>query len=67
MNGNEFIPLVPEAVKEVVSNASLWLVKNAKKIKPYNVVFSGSVKLDEVRDRAWFNFKIKGNTLHLIQ
>ena len=48
MNGDEFISSVPRAVKEVVRNASLWLAKNVKKNKPYNVVFSGSVKLEEV-------------------
>lgn len=48
MDGEEFIPSVPEAVKEVVRNASLWLARNVKTSKPYNVVFSGSVKLGEV-------------------
>lgn len=48
MDGEVFISSVPEAVKEVVRNASLWLARNIKKMKPYNVVFSGSVKLVEV-------------------
>lgn len=47
MDGEVFISSVPEAVKEVVRNASLWLARNIKKMKPYNVVFSGSVKLVE--------------------
>lgn len=48
MSGDEFISSVPKVVKEVVRNASLWLAKNVKKNKPYNVVFSGSVKSEEV-------------------
>ena len=48
MNRNEFIPSVPTVVKEVVGNASLWLANNVKKSKPFNVMFSGSVKVDEV-------------------
>lgn len=48
MDGDKFISSVTKAVKELVSNASLWLAKNVKKNKPYNVVFSGSVKLVEV-------------------
>ncbi len=47
-SGDAFVPKVPGGVKEVVGNASLWLVKNAKKGKAYNVVFSGSVKSSEV-------------------
>lgn len=48
MKGDMFLPSVPTAVKEVVGNASLWLANNVKKSKPYNVMFSGSVKEVEV-------------------
>lgn len=46
MIGNDFVPGVPTAVKEVVGNASLWLANNVKKSKPFNVMFSGSVKAE---------------------
>ena len=46
--GDKLDPEVPAHVKEVVANASLWLMKNVKKRKAYNVVFSGSVKANEV-------------------
>ena len=48
MVGNQLMLDTPKPVVDVVKNASLWLVKNAKKGKPYNVFFSGSVKLGEV-------------------
>lgn len=48
MTGEEFIPSVPKAVKDVVVNASVWLTKNMKKTKPFNVIYSGSVKAFEV-------------------
>lgn len=47
-SGGEFVSKVPGSVKEVVGNASLWLMANVKKGKAYNVVFSGSVKSSEV-------------------
>ena len=65
MNGEQLIDEVPGRVKDVVGNASLWLVKNVKKGKAYNAVFSGSVKSGEVRPdhsrttrlcMAWFWF-----------
>ena len=46
--GERFVSDVPTDVKDVVGNASLWLVKNAMKGKAYNAVFSGSVKSGEV-------------------
>ncbi len=48
MKGGEFLPSTPSRLKYVVGNASLWLVKNLRKMKAYNVVFSGSVKSAQV-------------------
>lgn len=49
MEGDRWVPSVPSLVKDLVGNASLWLAKNVKQGKAYNVVFSGSVKSSEVR------------------
>lgn len=48
MAGDKFLKDTPARVLEVVANASVWLVKNLKKAKAYNVVFSGSVKTGAV-------------------
>lgn len=48
MAGDKFLNSTPRGVKEIVANASLWLIKNIKKAKAYNAVFSGSVKAEEV-------------------
>ena len=48
MSGDHLLDHTPSKVKEVISNASLWLLRNANKAAAYNVVFSGSVKADSV-------------------
>lgn len=46
MEGDTLLAETPAAVKETVGNASQWLLLNtlSGKYKPWNAVFSGSVK-----------------------
>ena len=46
MKGDTLLVDTPAAVKETVDKASQWLVENtlSGKYKPWNAVFSGSVK-----------------------
>lgn len=46
MEGDALLAETPAAVKETVNKAALWLVNNtlSGKYKPWNAVFSGSVK-----------------------
>ena len=51
MEGDALLAETPAAVMETVDKATKWLVENtlSGKYKPWNVVFSGSVKGTEVR------------------
>ena len=46
MKGDTLLPETPAAVRETVDKAAQWLIKNSLsgKYKPWNAVFSGSVK-----------------------
>ena len=46
MKGDTLLPETPVAVRETVDKAAQWLIKNSLsgKYKPWNAVFSGSVK-----------------------
>ena len=46
MKGDTLLPETPAAVRETVDKAAQWLIKNSLSgtYKPWNAVFSGSVK-----------------------
>lgn len=50
MDGDKLLPSAPSPVLKTVMNASEWLVRNtlSGKYKPFNVLFSGSVKTVDV-------------------
>ena len=52
MEGDTLLAETPAAVVETVDKAAQWLIGNtlSGKYKPWNVVFSGSVKAITVRE-----------------
>ncbi len=51
MEGNALVKETPIQVKKVVVGAAKWLVKHALNAKAKCVVFSGSVKSENVSDK----------------